>query len=114
MFKTKIIITTTLIITFLILTSIVKNKTRVLEKQIINLNSKIALKEKNINEAQLDFNYLTSPAEIEKWIVKISFEDYEPIKFSKIFLNIDEFINIETQQSNLKNLNEKKTEKKFK
>ena len=113
MFKTKIIITTTLIITFLILTSIVKNKTRVLEKQIINLNSTIALKEKNINEAQLDFNYLTSPAEIEKWIVKISFEDYQPIKFSKIFLNIDEFINIETQQSNLKNLNEKKTEKKF-
>ena len=96
MFKTKIIITTTLIITFLILTSIVKNKTRVLEKQIINLNSSIALKEKNINEAQLDFNYLTSPAEIEKWIVKISFEDYQPIKFSKIFLNIDEFINIET------------------
>ena len=113
MFKTKIIITTTLIITFLILTSIVKNKTRVLEKQIINLNSSIALKEKNINEAQLDFNYLTSPAEIEKWIVKISFEDYQPIKFSKIFLNIDEFINIETQQSNLKNLNEKKKEKKF-
>lgn len=113
MFKTKIIITTTLIITFLILTSIVKNKTRVLEKQIINLNSTIALKEKNINEAQLDFNYLTSPAEIEKWIVKISFEDYQPIKFSKIFLNIDEFINIETQQSNLKNLNEKKKEKKF-
>ena len=72
MFKTKIIITTTLIITFLILTSTIKNKTRVLEKNIINLNSEIALKEKNINEAQLDFNYLTSPSEIEKWIVKIS------------------------------------------
>ena len=114
MFKTKIIITTTLIITFLILTSIIKNKTRVLEKKIINLNSAITLKEKNINEAQLDYNYLTSPAEIEKRIAKISFEDYQPIKFSKIFLNIDEFINIETQQSNLKNLNEKKTEKKFK
>ena len=71
MFKTKIIITTTLIITFLILTSIIKNKTRVLEKKIINLNSTITLKEKNINEAQLDFNYLTSPAEIEKRIAKI-------------------------------------------
>ena len=66
MFKTKIIISITIFVTFLIITSAIKNKTRIIEKNISNLNSKILIKSKNINEAQLDFYYLTSPAEIEK------------------------------------------------
>ena len=113
MFKTKIVITTSLFIIFLVFTSTIKNKTRILEKNIINLNSEIALKEKNMNEAQLDFYYLTSPSEIEKRIEIISYEDYQPIKYSKIFLNMNELIKIKTQQSNLKNSNGKKIEKKF-
>ncbi len=114
MFKTKIVITTTLLIFFLVITSTIKNKTRILEKNIINLNNEIALKEKNLNETQLDFYYLTSPAEIEKRIEIISYKDYQPIVHSKIFLSINELITIKSQQSNLKNSNEKKIKKKFK
>ena len=65
MFKTKLIISIAIFITFLVITSIIKNKTHIIEKQMLNLNIEI-LKKKDINEAQLDFYYLTSPAEIEK------------------------------------------------
>ena len=41
MFKTKLIISISIFITFLIITSVIKNKTRILEKEITNLNLKI-------------------------------------------------------------------------
>ena len=66
MFKTKFLISVSIFITFLVITSIIKNKTRILEKQISSLNINIFNKKKNINETQLDFHFLTSPAEIEK------------------------------------------------
>ena len=66
MFNTKFIISTTIFITLLILTSAIKNKTRILEKKITNINFKILSKKKDVNEGQLDFYYLSSPAEVEK------------------------------------------------
>ena len=42
----------------LIVTSLIKNKTRIIEKKLINLSEKINLKEKDINESQLDFYFL--------------------------------------------------------
>ena len=59
MFKKKYIICATLFLAFLIITSFIKNKSRLLEKQTTNLNIKIISKEKDINEAQLDFYYLS-------------------------------------------------------
>jgi|TARA_B100001059_G_C17455940_1_gene389728 hypothetical protein len=94
------------------ITSAIKNKTRVIEKKISNLNTKIIFLEKNINEAQLDFFYLTSPAQIEKKLNYIGFENYQPIEYSKIFFNISDYLNIENKLSNLKNINEKKIKKK--
>ena len=46
MFRSKIIICITIFITFLVLTSAIKNKTRIIEKQIIHLNNKILLQKK--------------------------------------------------------------------
>ena len=66
MFKMKFIISISLFISFLLFTSTIKNKTRVIEKNISNLTTKIFMKTNDINETQLDFHYLTSPAEIEK------------------------------------------------
>ena len=48
MFKTKLLVSIFLFIAFLIITSAVKNKTRIIEKQIVNLNSKIFLKKKTL------------------------------------------------------------------
>ena len=112
MFKMKLIISATVFISFLIITSTIKNKTRVIEKNISNLNKKISFITKDINEAQLDFYYLTSPAEIEKKLSMIGFYEYQPIKYSNIFFDISDFTKIHNKVSNLKNLNEKKIQKK--
>ena len=111
MFKTKFLVSTVVFVTFLVTTSAIKNKTRNIEKKISILHTKILSKEKNINQAQLDFYYLTSPEEIEKRVNMIGFENYKPISFSKIFFNISDLINIHNKISNLKNLNEKKIKK---
>ena len=112
MLKSKFVVSTIIFITFLMITSAIKNKTRVIEKKISNLNTKIIFLEKNINEAQLDFFYLTSPAQIEKKLNYIGFENYQPIEYSKIFFNISDYLNIENKLSNIKNINEKKIKKK--
>ena len=49
MFKSKFIISLTVFITFLIFTSALNNETRILEKKINNLNSKIFIIKKEIN-----------------------------------------------------------------
>lgn len=108
MIKTKLFISITVFVIFLAITSVIKNKTRILEKKIAKLNTKIFHKKQNINEAQLDFYYLTSPAEIEKKINFIEFENYQPIKYSNIFFNISEFTELNNKISNLKKFNEKK------
>ena len=75
------------------ITSVIKNKTRVIEKKILNLNIKISQKKNNINEAQLDYDYLSSPSEIEKKLNEIGFDNYRPIKHSNIFFNVYDFNN---------------------
>ena len=112
MFKKKYIICTTLFVAFLIITSFIKNKSRLLEKQITNLNIKIASKEKDINETQLDFYYLSSPVEIEKKLSIMNFKNYTTIEYSKIFLTLSDFTSNQIKFSTLDNLNEKKTQKK--
>ena len=109
MFKTKIILTSIIFITFLIFTSAVKNKTRVIEKKLTNLHTSVLLKNKDLNESQLDYYYLTSPTEIERRLDLIGFNNYYPIAYSKIFLNISDFNHL---QNKLSSLNEKKTKKK--
>ena len=112
MFKMKFIISSTIFISFLLFTSIVKNKTRFIEKNISNLNANIYTKSEDINEAQLDFHYLTSPAEIEKKLSIIGFDNYQPIKYSRIFFNISDFTKIQNKISNLTHTDEKKIQKK--
>jgi len=113
MFKTKFIITTSLFIVFLLITSFIKNKTRILEKKISNLNTKILIKKKDVNETQLDFHYLTSPSEIEKKIKIIGLKNYQPISYSKIYLNITDFDKFKNKVSHLKNIEWKKSLKEI-
>ena len=112
MFKTKFIISLTILVIFLLTTSAIKNKTRLIEKQTLNLNKIILIKEKNINEAELDFYYLTSPTELEKKINLLGLNNYQPIKYSNIYLKISDYNKIHNKISNLNNLNGKKIQKK--
>ena len=102
MFKSKFIISLFIFFSFLIVTSIIKNKTRFIEKKINDLNHKILFFNKEINEAQLDFFYLSSPREIEKRVKIIGLNNYHPIKFSNIFFDISELEKIKNKVSILK------------
>ena len=58
MFKAKFLVSLSIFITFLLVTSSIKNKTRIIEKKISNINSTILVKEKNLNKAQLELWHL--------------------------------------------------------
>jgi cell division protein FtsL len=109
MFRSKIFIPTIIFLIFLITTSLIKNQTRILEKKINKLNKKITLKEKDINESQLDFYFLTSPAEIDKKFKTLEQNNYSPIKNSKIFLSLSNYTNLQKRISVINNKDEKKT-----
>jgi len=111
MFKTKIIIPTIIFLTLLIVTSIIKNQTRITEKKLYKLYEKITLKEQDINESQLDYFFLTSPSEIENKVKILGHNNYMPIKKSNIFLSLSSFTNIQKKISILNKKDEKKTKK---
>jgi len=112
MFKSKIALSVTVFVFFLIITSTIKNQTRIIEKQINQLNKKISLKEKDLNESQFDFYYLTSPILIEKKIKNLGYNHYLPMEHSKIFLNFLNFNNIQNKITILKNQHEEEIKKK--
>ena len=111
MFRPKTVLPIVIFLIFLIITSIVKNQTRIIEKKLYKLNETVILKEKDKNESQLDFYFLTSPAELEKKIKILGQKNYSPIENSKIFLSLSNFTDIQKKISILKNLNDKKTKK---
>ena len=112
MFNSKLFFSLTVFIFFLIITSLIKNQSRIMEKQIKVLSSKIIAKEKIISEAELEFSYLSSPNEIEKKLKVRDLEKFEPIKHSNIFYDIHDFNISEKKLSNLINIDEKKIRKK--
>ena len=112
MFNSKLFFSLMIFTFFLIITSLVKNQSRIMEKQIKGLNINILVKEKNISEAELEFSYLSSPNEIEKKFKSRDLEKFGPIKNSNIFYDIHDFNIVEKKLSNLINIDEKKIRKK--
>lgn len=112
MSKFKIFISIIFFSFLLIGTSAIKNETRELEKKINVLTKTHAQKEKNLNEVQLDYYYLTSPSIIEKKIEHLGIKKYIHMEYSKIFLSIENFINIQNNHVMHKTLDEKKAQKK--
>ena len=84
MFNSKLFFPLAVFMFFLIIISLVKNQSRIMEKQIKGLNSNILAKEKNISEAELEFSYLSSPNEIEKKFNRKDLKKFEPINHSNI------------------------------
>ena len=95
-------------ISLLVCTSVIKNETRDIEKKIYDLVKIIDIKEKDLNESQLDFSYLTSPAVIEKKIEYLDRNQYQPMEYSKIFLNMSSFLNLQNKFVTQEKKNEKK------
>ena len=103
MFKLKIFISIVIFSFLLIGTSSIKNETREIEKKINILSENNLKKEKNLNEVQLDFYYLTSPSIMEKKIEHLGIKKYIHMEYSRIFLSIESFKNIQNKQAMWKN-----------
>ena len=108
MFKIKIFVSVITFSILLIVTSIIKNQTRETEKKILNLNKIIKKKEKDLNESQLDFTYLSSPSIIHDKIKLIDNEKYVTMEYSKIFLSMPSFLDLQNKLAIQRNQNETK------
>jgi len=90
-YKKKIIIIL-IYSSFFIAIPIIKNETRLIEKKIQSHESRIFTLEKNLLEASLEFQYLTSPAVLSSKIEKNLDQKYNNLDLSQIYLNIEDFI----------------------
>ena len=111
MFKLKFLFSMLIFSLLLIGTSLIKNQSRELEKNIYSLSELINQYEKDLNESQLDFTYLTTPSMIEK---KINFLDkiqYFPMDYSNIYLDVSELKNFQNKFAIQEQQNEKKLKK---
>ena len=90
--SSKLIITVLVFSFLLFYTSIIKNKTRIIEKNISFHEKKISDLEKQLYESQLDFYYLTSPKILQEKISFLANDRYEHMNISKIFLDYENFL----------------------
>mgnify|MGYP001384797410 CR=1 FL=1 len=67
------------------------------KETVTQLNKKINFQEKDFNESQLDYFYLTSPSMIEKRIKNLDINRYLPMEYSKIFLSISYFNSLQNK-----------------
>ena len=74
--------------------------------------AKVSRAEIKLNESQLDFFYLTSPSMIEKKINHLDNHNYIVMEYSKIFLSMNDFMNLDTKYAIQEIENEKKTKKR--
>ena len=111
MFKLKVFIILVVFSCLLVGTSIIKNKTREIERNIYSLKKIVNLKEKDLKESQLDFFYLTSPLIIEKKIEHLDAYKYFPMEYTNIFLNLSNFMDLGKRLAIQEKQNEKKIKK---
>ena len=79
-------------ISFFISIPIIKNKSRLIEKKIQSYESEIFTLEKKLLEADLEFQYLASPAVLSSKIEQNLDQKYNNLDVSQIYLNIEDFI----------------------
>jgi len=87
---------------FFIAIPIVKNESRLIEKEIQNYESEIFILQKNLLEASLGFKYISSPAVLSSKVNKNLHQKYNSLNLSQIYLNIEDFI---SEQKNKQDLN---------
>ena len=110
--KIKLIISICIFSILLGITSTIKNQTRIIEKSIYKIDRKIAAIEKDLHETQLDYFYVSSPGYLSKKIKQLSFIEYIPMDFSRIYLSYKDFEDSQKKITILKIDNEKKIQKK--
>ncbi len=73
----------------LIFTSLIKNKTRMLEKEIVNLNDVISSSNFKLTAATIEFEFLTTPKNISFLAKNYLYDDFSFYKKSQIMESIE-------------------------
>ena len=73
-------------------TSVVKNKTNIIEKNILFYEKQIFALEKEIYESQLEFNYLTSPKILQEKLSFLTNDQFQTMGISNIYLDYQNFV----------------------
>jgi len=92
LYKKKKLIIILIYLSFFISIPIIKNKSRLIEKKIQNYESEIFILEKNLLEANLEFQYLSSASVLSSKIEKNLDQKYNSLDLSQIYLSIEDFI----------------------
>ena len=111
MFNKKIFISLIVFSILMTFTSIIKTKTRIIEKNVLTYEKKIANLQNHLHEVELDYYYLSSPKIISENIIEYSDEEHSSVDYSKIYFSLDQFLN-EQKKSTKSFINEKKINKK--
>jgi len=84
----------------LAVTSLIKNKTRNLEKDIAKLNKDILILEKQLSDSQTDFVYLSSPEKLNEQLLNFEEKKYISFDHTRIFFSLEHFLRGNFKQSN--------------
>ncbi len=99
MFKKSVIISLSVFFILMIFTSIIKNNTRNIEKNIEKLGEEISILEKELADAQIDFIYLSTPERLRKKLADLTNTKYFSYDYSRIFLSTKDFIRYTSQET---------------
>ena len=72
----------------MIFTSIIKNNTRNIEKNVEKLNTEILKLNKELFNVEIDYIFLSSPDKLEKKISTFNKKKYSTYDFSRIFYQL--------------------------
>ena len=108
MFNKNLILSLITFLALMVFTSSVKHKTRNFEKKINNINSEIIDLRKEFSDAKTDYVYLSSPAQLQKYLLILNINDFTTYSISRIFKSTEQFTTYKDKQTKLlkKNNNE--------
>ncbi len=112
MLNVKVLFSVIFFSLLLVGTSFIKNQSREIEKKINKISKIIHLKKKDLNYAQLDFFYLSSPSVLDKKIENLDLNDYLIMNNSRIFSNVSNFLTVQNKLVIYERLNGEKIQKK--
>ena len=87
----------------MVFTSLIKNKTRGLEKKINNVSEKVLFLKKELKDAQTEYVFLSSPDQLQKYLIIFNLKDYLAYDISRIFSSQEEFIRSKKKETKLLN-----------
>ena len=112
MVKTRLFISLIVFAMMLFCISMVKNKSRIIEKSIEFKQKNISSLKNDLYETQLDYFYLSSSENLTKTMNRFNKHEFKHLDLSNIYSNFDEYIEEKSKTTQVYKKIEKKIQKK--